>query len=156
MSNMRLADLAAAFAAPLDPEAISKPLAANHWELLAGFLTPTNLMEGETLFQRYRDERSLYFLESGRVTIHYENEKGTLRVALVSSGTVFGEASFLGNMPRQASAQVATAGRAWQLSRLKFTELYQRHPSVALDVVQLASATLARRSRDARRRRAIA
>lgn len=56
MSNMRLADLAAAFAAPLDPEAIGKPLAANHWELLAGFLTPTNLMEGETLFQRYRDE----------------------------------------------------------------------------------------------------
>lgn len=156
MAHEKLQGLIAAFSAPFDPEAPKNPFSPDQWAELAGYLTPVALLEPELLFQRKREERSLYFIERGRVTIHYENAKGAVRMALVSSGAVFGEASFLGNLPRQATAQVASAGQAWVLGRMKFNELHKRNPDLALDVAQLAATTLARRSRDPRRRRAIA
>ncbi|MDO4704654.1 MAG: cyclic nucleotide-binding domain-containing protein [Comamonadaceae bacterium] len=152
----RLHDLIQAFAYPLDKESKAKPFSPQHWAMLDGYLTRVELKQGQTLFQRDRDERSLYLLESGRVTVHYENAKGTLRMGFVSPGSVFGEASFLGNLPRQASATVADAGVAWALSRIKFMELYRREPDLGMEVVQMAASILARRSRDARRRRVIA
>ncbi|KKW67780.1 hypothetical protein AAV94_09155 [Lampropedia cohaerens] len=152
----KLLGLALAFAHPIDPETPANALTDAQWAALAGYLVQIPLVEAEILFQRRRQERSLYFIETGRVHIHYENDKGAIRAALVSAGSLFGEASFLGNLPRQATAQVAAAGRAWQLSRLKFTELYTRQPDLALQIIQLAGTTLAQRARNARRRPAIA
>lgn len=156
MTKVRIEKLIKAFEFPLDKDSVAKPFSPQQWELLDGYLMPVNLVEGEILFQRHREERSLYLIESGRVTIHYENSKGTLRMGFVSPGSVLGEASFLGNVPRQAGARVAAAGQAWMLSRLKFMELHKRAPDVALDVVQMAATILAKRSRDPRRRRVIA
>lgn len=152
----RIEALMQAFSFPLEKDAVTKPLSPQQWSVLDGYLMPVQLSEGEALFQRGRLERSLYLMESGRVTIHYENAKGVLRMGFVSAGSVFGEASFLGDVPRLASAKVAVSGKAWMLSRLKFVELHKREPDLALDVVQLAATVLAKRSRDPRRRRVIA
>ncbi|MDH5857479.1 cyclic nucleotide-binding domain-containing protein [Lampropedia aestuarii] len=145
-----------AFAVPADPQLQVPNLSAGQWASLANFLSPVSLGESQIVFQRGREESSLYFLESGKIAIHYENAQGQLRMGLVGPGAVFGEASFLGNMLRQATAQSMAPGKAWVLTVLKFREMLTRDSELALKTIQIAASTLARRSRDARKRRSIA
>lgn len=145
-----------AFSIPTDPELKVPTLSESQWQSLANYLSPAALAESQIVFQRGREESSLYFLESGKIAIHYENEEGKLRMGLVGPGAVFGEASFLGNMVRQATAQSMAPGKAWVLTVLKFREMLLRDSELALKTMQIAASTLARRSRDARKRRSIA
>lgn len=145
-----------AFSVPSDPQLHAVSLSANQWQSLASYLNPVALTESQMVFQRGREESSLYWLESGKVAIHYENEQGALRMGFVGPGAVFGEASFLGSMARQASAQSMAASKAWVLTVLKFREMFTRDPELALKTMQIAASTLAKRSRDARKRRCIA
>ncbi|RMX04991.1 cyclic nucleotide-binding domain-containing protein [Corticibacter populi] len=155
-SASRLAGLIEAFQSPQDAEAVRLALPLEHWRVMEGHLTLVNMVESSFLFQRGGQERSLYLLESGRVVIHYENSLGKLRMATISPGNMFGEASFLGRMSRQATAQVANVGKVWTLGPVKFGELCNRHPELALTLTQLAATVLAKRSCDRKRRIAIA
>lgn len=152
---LRLSGLQEAFEHPLDQESLAAPFTPSQWRLLESFLSPLSLAESSIVYQRGAEGRSLLFLESGRITIHYENSKGKLRLSLVSPGNLFGEASFLGKLPRQATAQVASPGKAWSLGPVKFTELSNRYPDLSLAVTQLAAGVLARRVSNSKRRIAI-
>ncbi|THT97462.1 cyclic nucleotide-binding domain-containing protein [Lampropedia puyangensis] len=152
----QLTGLIEAFSIPSDTTSSIPSLTPDQWEALSSYLNAVTLEEGQILFQRTREESSLYFLERGKVAIHYENARGTLRIGVLGPGVVFGEASFLGNIPRQASAQSMLPGRAWVLPVLKFREMFSRNPDLALKVIQIAATTLALRSRDSRKRRCIA
>lgn len=155
-SMTTLNGLIEAFTVPSDAQLQVPTLSASQWASLANYLNPVTLIESQIIFQRGREEFSLYFLESGKVAIHYENDQGKLRIGLVGPGTVFGEASFLGNMVRQATAQSMAPGKAWVLTVLKFREMFSRDPELALKTIQIASTTLAKRSRDGIKRRSIA
>lgn len=43
--------------------------------------------------------RTLYFIESGTLSVHYGDEKADLRIALVGVGTVLGEGAFFRTNP---------------------------------------------------------
>jgi CRP/FNR family cyclic AMP-dependent transcriptional regulator len=61
------------------------------WELLAPYLQPCMLTAGQVLFAQGTSDRTLYFVESGNLSVHYEDEKARLRLAIVGPGSIVGE-----------------------------------------------------------------
>lgn len=144
-----------AFKTASDPEVYRPTFSDEQWSKLAAYLSPIALQESNLLYKRGATEKTLYFIESGRITVHYENGQGKLRMCIVDPGNFLGEASFLGQQNRLATAQVAAAGKGWVLSPLKFNEMINRSPELALAVTQQASYVLAHRVANRNRRVAI-
>ncbi len=129
-------------------------LTPTQWELLAPYLQPCVLALSQVLFNQGVSDRTLYFLESGSLSVHYEDAKGRLRLALVTPGSVVGEGGFFSQRPRTATVQAAAPAKLWGLSALRLTELSNRQPAVALGVAMAAGAVLAKRLGNRRRRAA--
>ena len=58
-------------------------LHAPQWELLAPYLVPVNLGASEVLFAEGAQDRNLYMVESGSLSVHYQDAKERIRLALV-------------------------------------------------------------------------
>ena len=56
-------------------DSMSNPLSAAQWDMLSAYLQPMTLAAGQTLFSQGSSERTLYFVESGSLSVHYEDEK---------------------------------------------------------------------------------
>lgn len=84
--------------------------------------------------------------------MHYEDEKARLRMAMVGAGSVVGEGAFFSHRPRSATVQAAAPCRLWALTALRFTELSNRQPAIALGLCMAAGAVLAKRLGNRRRR----
>ncbi|KAF1045902.1 Crp/Fnr family transcriptional regulator [Xylophilus sp.] len=147
-----LAGLAQAIAHAHAEDALVNTLGADQWELLRGYLLPVALAQGQLLFTRGVEDRTLFFIESGSLSVHYEDDKGRVRLALVGAGTVLGEAGFFSHRPRVATVQASAASRLWSLPALRFSELSNRQPAVALGLSMAVGAVLAKRMRSRRRR----
>lgn len=148
-----LQDLVAAIgAASPGEDALRNTLAAAQWELLASYLQPVHLAAGELLFEQNAVDRNVYFVESGSMSVHYEDDKGRLRLALVGAGSALGEGSFFSHRPRSATVQASTACKLWMLSAVRFTELTNRQPAVALGITLALGSVLATRLVSRRRR----
>ena len=122
------------------------------WEMLAPYLQPSVLGASQVLFSQGTSDRTLYFVESGSLSVHYEDAKARLRLALVAAGSVVGEGAFFSLRPRSATVQAAAPCKLWGLSPLRFTELSNRQPGVALGVTMAVGAVLAKRLGNRRRR----
>lgn len=127
-------------------------LAPAQWEVLAPYLQPSVLAASQVLFGQGTNDRTLYFVESGSLSVHYEDEKARLRLALVAAGSVVGEGAFFSHRPRSATVQAAAPCKLWGLSALRFTELSNRQPAIALGISMAAGAVLAKRLGNRRRR----
>lgn len=127
-------------------------LAAPQWEVLAPYLQPVHLAAGQVLFAQGSMDRSLYLVESGNLSVHYEDAKQRLRLAIVGAGSVVGEGAFFSQRPRSATVQAGAPTKLWCLTHLRFTELSNRQPAIALLLVMAASAVLAKRLANRRRR----
>ena len=75
------------------------------WETLAPYLQPCVLAASQVLFSQGTNDRTLYLIESGSLSVHYEDEKARLRLALVAAGSVVGEGAFFSMRPRSATVQ---------------------------------------------------
>jgi CRP/FNR family cyclic AMP-dependent transcriptional regulator len=122
------------------------------WELLAPYLQPCMLTAGQVLFAQGTSDRTLYFVESGNLSVHYEDEKARLRLAIVGPGSIVGEGAFFSHRTRSATVQAAVPSKLWSLAALRFTELSNRQPSVALGIAMASGAVLAKRLGNRRRR----
>lgn len=122
------------------------------WELLVPYLQPVTLAQTQVLFLRGDQDRTLYLVEDGSLSVHYEDSKGRVRLGIVMAGAVIGEAGFFAHQPRTASVQAATSCRLWGLTALRYTELANRQPDTALALVMAAGAVMARRLANRRRR----
>ena len=82
-----------------DVQGLVKAIADNHsndsftpaltpaqWELLGTYMQPFALMQGQVLIEQNAQDRTVYLVESGSLTVHYEDDKGRLRLALVGPG----------------------------------------------------------------------
>lgn len=127
-------------------------LNAGQWDMLAAYLVPVNLGTGETLFAEGAVDRNLYMVESGSLSVHYQDAKERIRLALVGPGAVLGEGAFFAHRPRRATVQASTPSRLWCLTALRYSELANRQPALALALVVMAGQVLARRASDSRRR----
>ena len=133
-------------------DSLNNPLKPEQWDILTAYLQPCTLAAGQLLFNQGASDRTLYMVESGSLSVHYEDGKGRLRMAIVAPGTVVGEGAFFSHRPRSATVQAAAPSKLWALTALRFTELSNRQPALALSLAMAAGAVLSKRLGNRRRR----
>lgn len=138
-------DLAKAMAHSHALDAMPVNLSAEQWNLLADFLQPVQLQEGQTLMEQGIKDRTVYMVESGGLTVHYQDAKERIRLAMVGPGSVLGEGAFFSHLPRSATVTATNACRLWCLAPLRYRELASRHPDIALELITAMAAVMARR-----------
>lgn len=120
-------------------------LSDGQWSTLAHYLQALSLAQGDVLIEQGVKGRSVYFIESGSLTVHYEDNRSRIRMAIVGAGSLLGEGAFFSHLPRRATAQAGSECRLWCMTELRFRELSVRHPDVALALSVAMAAVLARR-----------
>lgn len=126
-------------------DAFSPALTTAQWEVLANYLQPMAVKQGQKLIEQNATDRTLYLIESGGLSVHYEDDKGRVRIAMVAAGSAVGEGAFFSRNPRSATVQAASPGKVWCLTAIRFTELSNRRPEVALEVAMALGALVSRR-----------
>jgi CRP-like cAMP-binding protein len=120
-------------------------LSAPQWDVLASYLQPFALAQGQSLIEQGAQDRTLYFVETGSLSVHYEDTKGRVRLAILGPGAVVGEGAFFSRLPRSATVQAAGPCKAWCLAPMRFTEMSNRQPEIALNLVMALGSVLSRR-----------
>jgi CRP/FNR family transcriptional regulator, cyclic AMP receptor protein len=137
-------------------DSLRNPFTTAQWDTLAPYLQPVALSSGDVLMRQGDVDSTLYLVESGTLSVHYEDAKGRVRLAMVGAGTVLGEGGFFSHHERRATVQAAAACKLWALVALRYTELCNRQPAIALALTQAAGRVLALRAGNRRRRPAMA
>lgn len=125
------------------------------WDIVASYLQPFTLNQGQVLIEQGAMDRTLYLLESGTLSVHYEDDKGRVRLAIVGPGSVVGEGSFFSHLARTATVQAASNAKVWCFTPLRFTELANRQPALALEISMGLGMVLARRMANKPKRTAV-
>lgn len=147
--------LLAAIEANGHDDSMSRLVSPRQWETIADFLQLFTLAAGQELIRQGGTDRSLYFVEEGNLTVHYEDANGRIRLAVVGPGAALGEGSFFSRLPRSATVHAATVCKLWRLSAPRFEELSRRHPPVALSLVMALGSVIAVRLQTQRKRTAV-
>lgn len=143
--NLSIQGLAQAIAQSNASDALRCQLSPPNWDLLASYLQPFALTHGQVLMEQGAVDRTVYFIESGTLSVHYEDEKSRVRMAMVAAGTVLGEGAFFSHQPRSATVQASTACKLWFMTPLRFIELSNRHSPVALELTLAMGSVMAKR-----------
>ena len=136
-------------------DGFSPALTPTQWELLASYLQPFALTQGQKLIDQGGVDRTLYLIEAGTLSVHYEDDKGRVRLAMVEAGSAVGEGAFFSRLPRNATVQAATAAKVWCLTPIRFSELTNRQPAVALEIAMGLGSLVSRRLMNKPRRVAV-
>ncbi|WP_369821745.1 Crp/Fnr family transcriptional regulator [Polaromonas sp. OV174] len=118
-------------------------------------MQPFTLNNGQVLMEQGTTDRTLYFIESGSLSVHYKDEKARVRMAMVSAGTVLGEGTFFASQPRSATVHAATPCKLWSLTSTRFQEMANRHSPIALELTLAMGAVMAKRLYNRPRRVAV-
>ena len=151
-SKIDLTGLLSAIAQADADDSMSNPLTPAQWDMVSAYLQPYAVPAGHVLFSQGATDRTLYLVESGSLSVHYQDEKERLRLAIVGPGSVVGEGAFFSMRPRSATVQTSAPTRLWALTALRFSELSNRQPAIALGLIMAAGAVLAKRLGNRRRR----
>ena len=151
-SKIDLTGLLSAIAQADADDSMSNPLTPAQWDTVSAYLQPYAVPAGHVLFSQGATDRTLYLVESGSLSVHYQDEKERLRLATVGPGSVVGEGAFFSMRPRSATVQASAPTKLWTLTALRFTELTNRQPAIALGLAMAAGAVLAKRLGNRRRR----
>lgn len=151
-SKIDLTGLLSAIAQADEDDSMNNPLTPAQWDTVSAYLQPFTVPAGHVLFPQGTSDRTLYLVESGSLSVHYQDEKERVRLAIVGPGSVVGEGAFFSKRPRSATVQASAPTRLWALTALRFTELSNRQPAIALGLVMAAGAVLAKRLSNRRRR----
>lgn len=135
-----------------DEDSMINPLTPAQWDIFSAYVQPMNLSSRQLLFPIGATERTLYLVESGSLSVHFEDERDRVRLAVVTCGSVVGEGAFFSHRPRSATVQANEATKLWSLTAMRFTELSNRQPAIALALSLAAGAVLAKRVGSSRRR----
>lgn len=138
-------DLAQATRASSALDALPLNLGEAQWRTLSDHLQPVTLARGQVLIEQGVKDRTVYFVEAGSLTVHYEDDRERIRIAMVGAGSLLGEGAFFSHLPRSATVQAGSDCRLWCMTPLRFRELCTRHPDVAVELTVAMSAVLARR-----------
>lgn len=147
--------LLAAFSANAGDDALGRLVSAPQWDVLAEYMQPFSLPQSRVLIEQGAPDRTLYFLEEGSLTVHYEDASGRIHLAILGAGSAVGEGGFFSRQPRSATVQAASACKLWSLTPMRFTELSNRHPMVALALAMALGSVISTRLLNQRKRVAI-
>jgi len=126
-------------------DAFTPTFTAQQWETLASYLQPSDIAVGQILIDQGARDRTLFFIESGALSVHLMGDKGQMQLAVVNAGSVVGEGSFFSRLPRSANVVATGAGRVWRLTAIRFAELSNRQPGLALELTLALGAVIAKR-----------
>lgn len=126
-------------------DAFRPQLSAAQWDILGSYLQPFTMAGGQVLIKQGNDDRTLYLVQSGSLTVHYEDSKGRIRLAVINPGSAVGEGAFFSRNPRNATVQAAGPSMVWSLTPLRFSELSKRRPEVALEIAMALGSLVSRR-----------
>ena len=87
-SHNDLRPLAQAMSSAVAVDGVQNALTLEQWDLLAPYLVPVMLAAGELLFAEGSLDRNLYFVESGSLSVHYQDAKERIRLAIVGPGSI--------------------------------------------------------------------
>jgi len=139
-----------------DVQSLVQAVASNSsTDAFGSYLQPSALVKGQMLITLKANDRTLYLVESGSLSVHYEDSKGRLRLAMVGPGSAVGEGAFFSRQPRSATVQAAESSKIWCLTALRFTELSNRNPALALEIAMALGCLVARRLANKPRRVAV-
>ena len=87
----------------------------------------------------------MYILETGMLTVHYEDEKNRLRLAPVVAGPRSAKA--LSSLASHATppCRRRARGKIWSLTPIRFTDLINRQPAMAVEIAMALGALVSRR-----------
>jgi len=136
-------------------DALSRSVTPDQWQALASYMQPFTLAQSQILITQGSQDRTLYFVETGSLTVHFEDAGDRIRLAIVGAGSVLDEGGFFSHMPRNATVQAATECRMWSITPLRFAELSHRLPGAALALTMALGAIVCKRMQDRRRRVAV-
>ena len=115
------------------------------WETLANYIHPFAVQASQVVIEQGAQDRSLYFIETGTLSVHYQDDKGRVRMAMVGAGSMVGEGAFFSHLPRCATVQASGPTRLWCLTPLRFLELANRHSALALELTIGMGSVMAKR-----------
>lgn len=136
-------------------DTLSRAVSPPQWEALATYLQPFSIAESQALITQGSQDRTVYFIETGSLSVHYEDDAGRVRLAILGAGSAVGEGGFFSHLPRSATVQAVSACKLWRLTPMKFAELSNRQPVIALALVMGLGGLVARRMTDQRKRIAV-
>ncbi|MGH6625089.1 MAG: cyclic nucleotide-binding domain-containing protein [Burkholderiaceae bacterium] len=126
-------------------DALTCALSGAQWELLISYMQPFALSQGQVLIEQGALDRTLYLVESGTLSVHYEDEDGSMKLAILNPGSVVGEGAFFSRQPRNASVMGTGPCKLWCLTPLRFTEMANRQPALALELAMGLGGVIAKR-----------
>ncbi|MDO5624947.1 MAG: cyclic nucleotide-binding domain-containing protein [Pseudomonadota bacterium] len=126
-------------------DALPCTLSSGQWACLASYLLPYPVNTGHVPIRQGERDRTLYFIESGALTVHRDNPYGRMKLAVLAPGTVVGEGAFFTGGPRNATVVATRDSKLWCLKHGRFTELAQRQPAIALALSMACAAVVVRR-----------
>lgn len=136
-------------------EGLTLNLTTVQWDVMAAYLHPIQVAQGQVLIEQGALDRTLYLVESGSLTVHFEDDKGRVRLAIVGAGSAVGEGAFFTRQPRNATVQAAGPCKVWSLAPIRFAELSNRQPAVALELAMALGSLVSRRLMNKPRRVAV-
>ncbi len=83
---------------------------------------------GEIIFREGEDSDFAYIVESGTVEIFKQLKRGTVLLATLNAGEIFGEMGLLSDLPRSASAAADGMVTVKRISREYFNQMLSNQP----------------------------
>lgn len=113
------------------------------WNLLIEGRSPRNYRAGQMVYLQGTRPECFYYLVSGSVRSFISSSTGEERVLTVHrSGDLMGEASFFDSCPRVTSATALEDCQILTIGRTQLDAAFQRHPELALPMLQHLARTV--------------
>lgn len=113
------------------------------WRPLAEHRAPVRCSPGFLIYLQGTEATCFYYLKEGRVKSYIQSENGDERVLnLYGPGSLFGEASFLDELPRVSSAVALTPCQFVPIDRELVTQEIARDPDLALAMMKYLARTV--------------
>src|SRR5262245_26622328 len=127
-------DLCRAISQNTSYDAFAPALSAQQWEMLATYLQPLPVPAGQILIDQGAQDRTVYFIESGTLSVHVIGSTGQMHLAILNAGSVVGEGAFFSRLPRSANVTATGPAQLWRMTSIRFAEMANRQPALALEI----------------------
>ncbi len=143
--SSQIQELCRAIAQNTSYDAFAPQFTPAQWELLVGYLQPMDLPPGQVLIDQGAHDRTVFFIESGTLSVHLIGDQGQMQLAILNQGSVVGEGSFFSRLPRSANVVATGPARVWRMTPIRFAEMTNRQPNLALELVMALGAVISKR-----------
>ena len=83
-------DLVRSISLNTSDDAFAPTLTPQQWEILGNYMQPFELLAGQALIEPGALDQTLFFVESGALSVHVMNKAGQVRMIILNPGAVVG------------------------------------------------------------------